>query len=163
MQPSRLTTLGFWVGLVALVATIGGLGYLILWASKSLGGLPAEAWRILVTQPFSLARLFAILALCLFIATVFVVPISLLETRSLRAYARLEAELRAQRPEDAVTPYHGAEGDGVAFDGPLGRALLLRAERGIGEPRLVTYPPVTEAPPASAVVEGEDRTSPMGS
>lgn len=164
MKAGRLTTLAIWSGIVVLVVGVGALGYFALWASKGLGGMPAEGWRILVTQPVSLARVFDILAICIVVATLFVVPVALMETRALRAFARLEAQLRADRPGDAVTPYVGEEGEGVAFDGPAGRTLLLRPERGVGAPRVLAFPPSEPAMgPAEAPVESDDRTSPLGS
>jgi len=164
VKAGPLTTLALWLCLVVLVLGIGGLGYLALYATKGLGGMPAEAWRILVAQPLSLPRVFDILAICIVVATLFLVPIALLETRALRAFARSEAQLRLERPEDVVSPYDGVEGDGVAFDGAMGRTLLLKPERGIGAPRVIAFPPVeTAVSPTDAPAEGDDRTSPLGS
>lgn len=90
--------------------------------------------------------LIVVAALLTFVA----LPIAILEWRSERAFLRLEREMRAARPADAVTRYDGAEGRGYLFDGAEGRALLLEPQGGIGAPRVVTYPPA----PAPDAAEG---------
>lgn len=165
-----LETLAFWVALAALVGLVVAAGYLALDAAKGSGGVAAEAWRILATEPMSLARALDIVAVALVAAPLFLAPIALAETRSLRRYARREEELRRQRPDDVVTPYVGDEGEGVAFDGPAGRLLLLRPERGLGLPREILLPSVVEPgaprPPSDQdLAQGSqpERTSPSGS
>lgn len=69
-------------------------------------------------------------------------PLAILEWRSERAYVKIERDMRAARPADAVTRYEGTEGRGYLFDGPDGRALLLEPAGGIGAPRVVALPPV---------------------
>lgn len=132
--------------LVALPFALAGLGYLALRAFRDDSAFVAEAWRILVTFPLNLYKVLVISTLALLLAAGALTPLAWWETRSARAFARAEEELRRERPLDVVTPYAGAEGDGVAFDGLDGRVLLLRPEAGVGAPRVVRFP----APPASA-------------
>jgi hypothetical protein len=87
-------------------------------------------------------------SVALVVVAALLTPLALPETRALRAFARREGELRQERPLDAVLPYAGAEGEGVAFDGPAGRLLLLRPPQGIGPPREVAVAaPAAEPPP----------------
>ncbi|HWH08128.1 MAG TPA: hypothetical protein VNX21_02945, partial [Candidatus Thermoplasmatota archaeon] len=142
----------------ALALVAGGLGVLVLLSAAFYGVLRlmrgqgpfwAEAWRVLFGVPLSLERVLMAAAVVLAIAALLLAPLSLAERRSERAFAARAEELRRERPEDAVTPYAGAEGEGLAFDGPAGRLLLLRGERGLGEPRVVDLPaPGDAAPPA---------------
>lgn len=59
------------------------------------------------------------------------------ERRTERRFAHLEAQLRATRPDHVAGPYVGAEGRGVAFDGPGGRIVLLWPPGHVGEPRIM--------------------------
>ena len=79
------------------------------------------------------------------VAAIFVVasiPFALAEWRSERRFLRMEREMRAARPGDAITRYEGPEGRGYLFDGSSGRTLLLEPPAGVGEPRVVELPPV---------------------
>ncbi|HET6403353.1 MAG TPA: hypothetical protein VFH78_01795 [Candidatus Thermoplasmatota archaeon] len=93
--------------------------------------------------------LFVVAALLVFTS----VPFALAEWRAERRFVRMERELRAARPGDAVTAYEGPEGRGFLFDGPGGRTLLLEPTAGVGEPRVVELPPLppeAAAPPAES-------------
>ena len=72
------------------------------------------------------------------------VPLALAEWRAERRFVRMEREMRAARPADAVTQYEGPEGRGFLFDGPDGRTLLLEPAGGVGEPRVVELPSVPD-------------------
>lgn len=135
--------------LTLLVALAFALLYGVVWALKGQGGFWAEAWRLLFTPPYSPARLSSGLAIALLLVAGLFTPLAWAETRAVRRFARREAELRQQRPLDAVTPYEGDDGEGVAFDGPDGRLLLLRPPQGLGAPVevVVAAPTPTAAPP----------------
>lgn len=123
-------------GLVVLAA-LGFAFYGLLAALKAQGGFWHEAWRVFFGTPPTLYRSLmgfgvVAVALCLLLS-----PLALAETRSLRAFARLEEEFRRAHPDAVMLPYSGEEGEGVVFDGPDGRTILLRPLHGIGQPRLV--------------------------
>lgn len=169
-MPSRtrraLPTLALLGILAMLVALSLGLLYAILSVTRTWSATLAEAWRLLFTEPYSLARILAGLTIALILVAGLLTPIALLETQSVKRFARREEELRRDRPDDVVTPYEGEEGTGVAFDGPLGRLLLLRPVAGIGRPREVAVPsppPPAEAPPEAAPPLAPERPSPADS
>lgn len=93
--------------------------------------------------------LFVVAAVLMFTS----VPFAVAEWRAERRFVRLEREMRAARPADAVTEYRGPEGRGYLFDGPTGRTLLLEPTAGVGEPRVVELPavPTPVGPEAEAV------------
>ena len=98
------------------------------------------------------------------VAAIFVVtsiPLALAEWRSERRFLRVEREMRAARPADAVTHYEGPEGRGSLFDGPDGRTLLLEPRAGVGEPRVVELPPVPPEPvsPEPAPPSADERAA----
>ena len=150
---------GLWLlaGLVLLVALAFAALYGVLRVMHDQGGAWAEAWRLLFTPPYSLARWLAATTVAFLLVGGLLTPLAWLETRSLKAYARREAELHEQRPLDTVTPYEGPEGEGVAFDGADGRLLLLRADAGMGAPREVFLPrePEFPSPTPSSLPTGE--------
>lgn len=115
--------LGLAYGIVAFLRAASDWGGFFTDAARVLDTVPASPWRTLI-------MLAALLPLVAFALT----PLVLLERRSRRAYEREAARLRAERPDDAVTPYAGVEGEGLSFDGPTGRVLLLQGDRGVGEP-----------------------------
>lgn len=87
--------------------------------------------------------LFVVAALFVFSA----IPLAIAEWLAERRFVRMEREMRAARPADAVTAYDGPEGRGFLFDGPGGRTLLLEATAGVGEPRVVDMPAPPEPSP----------------
>ena len=123
-------------GLVGLAGLAAGF-YVLLRLLRDQGGFWAEAWRVLFGVPPSLERWLMAAAVVLAAGALLVTPLTLVERRSERAFEERADDLRRERPYDAVTPYAGVEGEGLAFDGPQGRVLLLRGDRGVGEPRLV--------------------------
>ena len=128
------------------IALLAGAFYAFLKLMRDQGPFWHEAWRVLFGVPLSLERVLMGAAVVLAAAALLLTPLASVERRSERAFlARAEA-LRRERPDDAVTPYAGAEGEGLSFDGPLGRVLLLRGENGVGEPReVILAAPLTDA------------------
>lgn len=75
-----------------------------------------------------------VLALVGALAVLAAVPLALLEARANRMFRDEEQRLRAERPFDTVAAYDGPDGDGLAFDGPLDRVVLVRARGGMSAP-----------------------------
>lgn len=99
-----------------------------------------------ITPPITPTKILFVVAALLMLTSV---PIALAEWAAERRFVRLEREMRAARPADAVTEYEGPEGRGYLFDGPAGRTLLLEPAAGVGEPRVVELPPIpADAAPA---------------
>lgn len=126
-------------GAALLVALAYGF-FALLRAMKDQGGFWYEAWRVLFGVPPSLERWLMAAAVVLAAATLFLAPLARAETRSERAFEREVAKVAAERPDDAMTPYAGVEGEGWSFDGPEGRILVLRAPQGVGAPIIVALP-----------------------
>lgn len=133
------------LALLALaVAGVIGLGYglyALVGALQQRGGYLQEAVGSLYRMPESPGRNLMILAAFFVVLAFLLTPLVLAERASERAYEREAARLRAQRPDDAVTPYAGVEGEGLSFAGPEGRILLLRGERGVGGPTVLKLRP----------------------
>lgn len=140
MAPRWVDALLPWGLIAALALVVGAAGYGALWALKDLGGVFDYGWTLLVRLPPSFAKTMTAIVIVLVLGAGLASSLTLWETRSARRYARLEEQLRRERPDDAVTPYSGAEGEGVAFDGPAGRLLLLKPAQGVGAPRTVEVP-----------------------
>lgn len=160
MRPA-LAAASLFAALAALVALTLWVLSLLFSAAKGSSGPAAEGWRLMFAPPYNLTRVFSGLILALLLVATLLAPVSWLETRALKAFARREEEWRRERPEDVVTPYDGAEGVGVAFDGPMGRRLLLHPAAGLGAPReiVIPPPPIVEEPSAAL----DERPSPTGS
>ena len=95
--------------------------------------------------------LFVVSALLIFTA----IPLAIAEWVAERRFVKLEREMRAARPADAVTVYEGPEGRGFLFDGPDGRTLLLEPAAGMGHPRTVDLPPVPhQVEPSPSAADG---------
>lgn len=136
-----------WALIAALALVVGAVGYGLLWLLKGLGGVFDYGWTLLVRLPPSFAKTMTTIVIVLVLAAGLATPLAWWETRSARRYAQLEEQLRRERPDDVVAPYSGHEGEGVAFDGPAGRLLLLKPAHGVGEPRVVAVPaPAADAP-----------------
>lgn len=134
---------------LAGLAALAGAFYGLLRLLRDAGGFWAEAWRVLFGVPPSLERWLMGAAVVLAAGALLLAPLSLAERRSRQAFEQRADELRHERPHDAVTPYAGVEGEGLAFDGPQGRVLLLAGDRGVGAPRVVDLggaPPTAERP-----------------
>jgi hypothetical protein len=136
---------------LALYAGLDRLAF----ALRARGGFWGDVWRVAFGPPVAWARVLLILAGAFVALALLLAPIAWAETRAAQRYARREEELRRERPDATVTPYDGPEGEGVAFDGPDGRLLLLRPDRGLGFPREVALPATPASPP--------EAPSPMGS
>lgn len=134
MTRAALTLLALGIG---GVAALGAAFYGLLRLLRHNGGFWGEAWRVLFGVPPSLERWLMAAAVLLAVAALCLTPLALLERRSRKAFDAKAAELRAARPEDVVVPYEGAEGEGLAFDGPQGRLVLLRGRNGVGDPEVV--------------------------
>ena len=131
-----------WVG-IALGFVAGVAVTTILVREYGSGGFLTDTVNTVTRPPFTATKL--LFYLCALLVAV-ALPIGLLEWRAERRFLRLEREMRAARPADAVTAYDGPEGRGFVFDGPSGRTLLLEGEGGVGAPRVVDLPPVVAAP-----------------
>lgn len=127
-------------GMAALLVALGYGVFAFLRAMKDQGGFWSEVWRVLFGVPPSVERWLMAATVVLAVATLFLAPLARTETRSERAFEREVAKVAVERPEDAMTPYAGVEGEGWSFDGPAGRVLVLRAPQGVGEPVVVTLP-----------------------
>lgn len=136
----------------AAIGLLAGAFYGFLVLMRDQGPFWHEAWRVLFGVPLSLERVLMGAAVVLAAAALLLTPIALAERRSERAFAERADDMRRGRPEDVVTPYRGVEGEGLAFDGPSGRTLLLKGENGVGAPRVVHLPapPSATAEPAAA-------------
>lgn len=142
-------------GAALAIGLVGYGGYGLLYWLRDEGGVWAYAWHLLFGTPANLYRSLMGLAGLAILVALLLTPLALAETRSLRAFARMEEEMRQAMPDAAFVPYSGVEGVGVAFDGPEGRILLLRPTVGIGVPQVVRIPP-----PSAGDAE---RPSPEGS
>lgn len=108
------------------------------------GGFLRDSLDTALRPPITATKvLIVVTALLVFSA----LPLAIAEWRAEKRFVKLEREMRAARPADAVTVYEGPEGRGFLFDGPDGRTLLLEAQGGVGEPTVIELPPVPPAPP----------------
>lgn len=124
-------------GVAAVLAVLAGASVAAFYLGPKVG---------LLALPLSATKVFAIAGI-LFIAAA--LALAVLEGLAGRRFKLAERELRAVRPEDAVAPYEGPEGDGLLFEGPDGRLLLLRPRSGLGAPQRVELPPAELEPGAS--------------
>lgn len=140
--------------LIAAIAFAAGVFVTILLERVyARGGFLKDTIDSVTRPPITPTKvLFYVAALLILVA----VPIAIAEWRSERRYVRMEREMRAARPADAVTRYEGPDGRGFLFDGPDGRTLLLEPQGGLGRPTVVELPPVPVEPPAN------DAPSPLG-
>lgn len=135
------------LGLAAL-GVLAAAYYGLLRVMRDQGGFWYEAWRLMFGVPLSLERVLMAAAVLLAAGALLVTPVAFVERHSARAFDAQADALRRERPDDAVTPYAGVEGEGLSFDGPQGRLLLLRGEQGVGAPRVLDAapPPPAERP-----------------
>lgn len=148
MDPQRRRALR----IVAWSALAGILLGALAWAWATRASPFLEEWRRLAAYGgWNGAKLAAIGALLL---VAIALPLAIAEGRSMRRFRQVEARLRAERPDDLVTPYEGPEGRGVRFEGPGGVLLLLHPPGGLGAPRVVdATPPPPEESSATVTVD----------
>ena len=70
-------------------------------------------------------------------------PLAIADGLATKRFRDAEQRLRKLRPEAAVTPYAGPEGDGLKFETTTNVTLLLRPAGGLGATRMLE----TSAPP----------------
>lgn len=131
--------------LIAAIAFAAGVFVTILLERVyARGGFLKDTIDSVTRPPITPTKiLFYVAAVLILVA----LPLAIAEGWSERRYLRLEREMRATRPADAVTRYEGPDGRGFLFDGPQGRTLLLEPSGGIGAPTVVELPPVPAEPP----------------
>jgi hypothetical protein len=133
--------------LIAALAFAAGVFVTILFERVyARGGFLRDTIDTVTRPPITPTKvLFYVAALLVLVA----LPIAIGEWLGERRFLRLEREMRAARPADAVTVHEGPEGRGFLFDGPGGRTLLIEPAGGLGRPRVIEMPP----PPAPPLPE----------
>lgn len=135
--------------LIAALAFAAGVFVTILFERLYAGGGFLRDTIDTVTRPPITPTKVLFYAAALLVAIA--LPLAIGEWLGERRFLRMEREMRAARPEDAVTAHDGPEGRGFLFDGPSARTLLLEPTGGLGRPRVVDLP-AAPSPPTEAQV-----------